>query len=132
MREYLIDQPVQWYKDNKLMIGIIIVIISFILGIWGKVLIVAELYRPVELLTGISIYAFSFVLLFIGVFLVGWETVKMIQYRIHYHLKKTVKGTYHYTKELPKKSYHYTKNLHKKGIDRLASTSKTIAEKIKK
>ena len=41
MRAYLLHQPVQWYKDNKLMIGIVIVIISFILGFLGKVLIVA-------------------------------------------------------------------------------------------
>ena len=121
MRKYLIDKPVKWYKGNKLMIGIIIVITSFILGFLGKAIIIAKLYKPVELLTGISIYAFSFVLLFTGAFLVGWETVKMAQYRIRHHVKETVKGTYHYTKGLPKKS-----------IDKLASTSKIIAEKIRK
>lgn len=114
MKEYLIDQPVQWYKDNKLLIGIIIVILSFILGLYGKVLIVAKLFEPVELITGISIYAFSFVLLFIGVFLVGLRTVKMIQDRIQHHIKKTVKKTYHHAKRLPKKATHYTRKLHKK------------------
>ena len=114
MREYLIDQPVKWYKDNKLMIGVVIVVISFILGFWGKVLIVAELYEPVELVTGISVYAFSWILLFIGAFIVGWRTVKRINYKINRHIKKTVKKTYHHARKLPRKGYHYTKKLHKK------------------
>lgn len=114
MRKYLIDQPIQWYKDNKLMIGVVIVIISIILGFWGKVLIVAELYKPVELITGISVYAFSWLLLFVGVFIVGWRTVKRVHYRIHDHVKNTVKRTYHHAKRLPKKGYHYTRKLRKK------------------
>ena len=132
MRSYLINQPLQWYKDNKLMIGVVIVIISFILGLYGKVLIVAKLYKPIELLTGISVYAFSWILLFAGAFIVGWRTVKRVHYRIHHHVKKTVKRTYHHAKKLPKKGYNYTKKLHKKSIDRIVTTSKAIAEKIKK
>lgn len=132
MKEYLIAQPMQWYKDNKLMIGIIIVVISFILGFWGKVLIVAELYKPVELITGVSVYGFSWILLFVGAAMVGWSTVKRINYMINRHIKKTVKKTYHHARKLPKKSYHYTKELHRKSMDRLATTSRAIAEKIKK
>ena len=132
MREYFIDQPVQWYKDNKLMIGIVIVVISFILGLWGKVLIVAELYRPVELMTGISVYAFSWILLFLGAFIVGWRTVRRIHYRIHHHVKKTVAKTYNQAKKLPRKSYNHAKRLRKKGLDRIATASKTIAEKIRR
>lgn len=132
MREYLIDQPVQWYRDNKLMIGVVIVIISVILGFWGKVLIIAELYKPVELITGISVYAFSWILLFLGAFIVGWRTVKRVHYRIHYHVKRTVKKTYRQAKKLPRKSYHHAKRLHKKSLDKIITASKTIAEKIKK
>ena len=63
---------------------------------------------------GIVHMGLQLVLLFMGAFLVGWETVKMIQQRINHQVKKTVKDTYDYTKGLPKKSYNYTKNLHKK------------------
>src|SRR3990167_3517696 len=114
MRKYLVDKPMQWYKDNKLIIGIVLVILSFILGFWGKVIIIVRFYEPVQLITGLSIYAFSFVLLFIGIFLLGWETVKIIQYRIHHHVRKTVKKTYHHAKGLPKKGYNYTKRLKNK------------------
>ena len=138
MREYFIDQPVQWYKDNKLMIGIVIVVISFILGLWGKVLIVAELYRPVELMTGISVYAFSWILLFLGAFIVGWRTVRRIRQRINHHVKKTYRHAkslpgkgYDHAKRLHRKGYNHAKNLHRKSMDSLSTASKTIAEKIR-
>ena len=101
--------PIIWWKDKKLLTGIILVILSFILGFYGKVLLIVKFYEPIYLITGLSIYAFSFVLLFMGAFLVGWETIKVIQYRIHHHVKRTVKGTYDYTKGLPKKGYNYTR-----------------------
>ena len=127
MPEELEQMPILWWKDKKLLTGVVIVILSFILGFYGKVLIVVKFYEPVQLITGISIYAFSFIMLFLGAFLVGWETVKIIQSRIHHHVKKT----YHQAKEFPKKSYHYTKQLHRKGMDKIAKTSKTIVNKIK-
>src|SRR3989344_4596321 len=108
------EQSAEWYKDNKFIIGVVLVILSFILGFWGKVIIIVRFYEPVQLITGLSIYAFSFVLLFIGIFLLGWETVKIIQYRIHHHVRKTVKKTYHHAKGLPKKGYNYTKRLKNK------------------
>lgn len=131
MPEELKQIPILWWKDKKLLTGIILVILSFILGFYGKVIIIAKFYEPVQLITGISIYAFSFILLFLGAFLVGWETVKIIQSRIRYHVKKTAKTTYRHTKEFPKKGYRYTKELHRKGMERIAKTSKAIVEKIK-
>ena len=103
-----------WWKDKKLLSGVILVALSIISGFYGKVLFIFKFYEPVYLLTGLSFYALSWVLLFLGIFLIGWETVKMIQYRIHNQVKNTVKGTYNYTKQLPKKGYNYTKELHKK------------------
>ncbi len=120
-----IEQKIVWYKDKRLLAGFIVVISSIILGFYGKVLFIFKFYEPIYLITGLSIYAFSFILLFIGIFLVGWETVKMIQQRIHHHVKHTVKRTYHHAKELPKRGYRYTKELHKKGIDKIAKTLKT-------
>ena len=118
-------QQIAWWKDKKLLAGVILVVLSFVLGVYSKVLVIAKIYEPFYVITGLSIYAFSWILLFLGVFLVGWETVKMIQMRIHHHVKKTVKGTYDYTKKLPRKGYQYTKDLHKKGIDKI---KKSIAK----
>ena len=108
-----------WWKDKKLLAGIILVISSIILGFYGKVLFISKFYEPVYLITGLSIWAFSFILLFAGVFLVGWETVKLIQYRIHHHVRTTVKRTYHHARKLPGRGYDYTKRLHKKGMDKI-------------
>ncbi len=105
------NNKILWWKDRKLVTGIIIVALSFIIGTYGKVLSIAKFYEPIHLLTGLSLYAFSFVLMFIGAFLVGWETIKMINYKIHHHLKKTVKDTYNHAKEIHKKGYNYTKSL---------------------
>ena len=118
--------PIIWWKDKKLLTGAILVILSFIIGIYGKVLFISKFYEPVYLITGLSIWAFSFILLFLGVFLVGLETVKMIQQRIRHQVKKTVTDTYHYTKELQKKGYDYTKELHKKSM---AQIKKSMAKK---
>ncbi|MEK6983189.1 MAG: hypothetical protein AABX33_01335 [Nanoarchaeota archaeon] len=109
-------KPLIWWKDRKLLAGVILVILSLILGSYGKILFIIKFYEPIYLITGLSLYVFSFVLLFIGIFLVGWETVKLIQQRTYHHVKKTVKETYEYTKELPKRGYDYTKKLHKKIV----------------
>ena len=108
------QKPIIWWKDIKLLTGFILVLLSIILGFYGKGLFIIKFYEPVYLITGFSIWAFSWVLLFLGVFLVGWETVRMVQQRIHHHVKKTVRETYHYTKGLPRKGYDYTKKLHKR------------------
>lgn len=137
--ELTAEKPLIWWKDKKLLAGFILVLLSIILGTYGKVVFIARFYEPIGIITGISIWVFSWILLFFGIFLVGWETVKMIQQRIHHHVRETVKGTYHHAKELPrkgynytKKGYHYTKKLHKKGMDKITKTSKGIVEKIKK
>lgn len=124
-------KPIVWWKDKKLLAGIALVFLSTVLSFYGKGLFIIKFYEPVYLLTGLSIWVFSWILLLLGIFLVGLETVKMIQQRIHYHVKHTIKKTYHHVKELPKKGYHYTKELHRKGFDKIVKTSKAIAEKIK-
>lgn len=125
------QNPVIWWKDRKLVAGFILVLSSIIMGFYGKIVFIAKFYEPIGIITGLSIWVFSWILLFLGVFLVGWETVKMIQMRIHHHVRKTVRGTYEYTKGLPKKSYKYTKKLHRKGMDKITKTSKAISGKIR-
>ena len=125
------QKPIVWWKDIKLLSGFILVLSSIIVGFYGKGLFIIKFYEPVYLITGLSIWVFSWVLLLLGVFLVGWETVKMIQMRIHHHVRKTVRGTYEYTKGLPKKSYQYTRKLHRKGMDKITKTSKAISGKIR-
>lgn len=124
------ERKIIWLKDKKLLAGVVLVIISFILGFYGKALFILKFYEPVYLITGLSLWAFSFVILFLGVFLVGWGTVKMIQQRIRHHVRKTVKETYHHARELPKKSIHYTKKLHKKGVDKIAKATRDMVNKI--
>ena len=128
------QMPIEWWKDRKLLAGIILVILSIMLGLYSKGLLglffanlLNKLYKPFYLLTGLSIYVLSWFLLFLGAFLVGWETIKMIKMGI----QNQVRRTYHYTKGLPKKGYGYTKELHKKSVNKIAKTSKAVLNKIR-
>ena len=128
------QMPIEWWKDKKLLAGITLVILSIVLGLYSKGLLgfffanlLKKLYKPFYLLTGLSIYVLSWVLLFLGVFLVGWETIRMIKQRVHHHVRET----YRYTKGLPKKGYDYTMELHRKSVNKLAKTSKDMMGKIK-
>ncbi len=130
--------PAKWWKDRKLLAGVMLVVASIAIGFYGKSLLgvfivdwVNKLYSPFYLLTGLSVYAFSWIVFSLGIFLVGWETIKLIRNRIHHHVKKTLKQTYHATKELSKKGYRGTKALHKKGMEKISKTSKSIAEKLR-
>ncbi len=102
----------KWWSDRKLMLGFILVLLSIIIGVWGKVLL------PFNILKGISLWGISWLILFLGIFLVGWETIKMIQSQIHQHVRKTVKGTYNYTKKTSRSIVKKIKNRNeKKSID---------------
>ena len=90
-----------WHKDAKFLIGISLIVLSFFIGGFGKGLSIIKYYIPKYLITGLSLWAFSWILLLLGVFLVGIETVKMIKARINHHIKRT----YHYTKGLRRKLY---------------------------
>ena len=131
IQKTITEQPMKWYRDNKFLIGVILVVLSFILGLYSKVLIFVKFYEPIYLITGISLYALSFVLLFLGVFMVGWRTVKMIQSRIHHHVKKAVKKTYSNAKKFPRKATNYTKKLHRRGMNKINKTSRMISKKIR-
>ena len=98
-------EKIVWYKDLRFLAGITLIILSIIIGEFGKVLSIIKFYEPVYLITGLSLWAFSWLVLLLGIFLVGIETFRMIKYRITHHVKKT----YHYTKKLPRKGYDYTK-----------------------
>ena len=119
-----IKKPIVWWKDIKLLAGIILVMLSVIIGFFSKIYVVAKIYEPISVITGLSVYALSWILLLFGAFLTGWETVRLIQQRIRYHVQHTVKTTYHHAKELPKKGYNYTKELHKKGMEKLKKSMK--------
>ena len=126
MSNEIVQKSIIWWKDWRLLLGIAMIILNFIAGFYGKSLIgifivksLAKIHEPIYLITGISFWVFSWLLLFIGVFLVGWETIKMIQQRIKHHVKHTIKQTYHHARKLPKKSYRHIKKLHKKGIEKI-------------
>lgn len=113
-----------WWRDLKLFTGVILVILSFILGFYSKIYVVAKIYEPISVITGLSVYALSWIMLFFGAFIVGWETVKLIQQRISHHVKHTVETTYHHAKNLPKSGYHYTRELHRKGMEKIRRLKK--------
>ena len=113
--------PLVWWKEKKLVAGILLVVVSFVLGFYGKILIVAKYYEPIEVITGFSVWAFSWVLLFFGAFLVGRETVILVQKKIQSQMKETAMATYEYTRKIPKKSY-----------DQMMKTSKSIKDRMGK
>ena len=125
------ERAIKWYQDKKLIIAFILIIISFVLGFYSKAIIIAKFYEPISLITGLSLYTFSWILMFIGVFMVGWSAVKAMHARIHHHVRKTVKDTYHHARKFPKRATDYTKNIHRKSMNRIASASKIIGDKIK-
>ncbi len=125
------EMAIKWYQDKKLIIAFILIIISFILGFYSKAIIITKFYEPISLITGLSLYTFSWILLFIGVFMVGWRAVKAMHIKIHHHVRKTVKDTYHHARKFPKRATNYTKNIHRKSMNRITSASKIIGDKIK-
>ena len=104
-----------WRRDKPFLAGFILVFLSFVLGIYGKIFSIIKFNQPVYLLMGLSIWAFSWILLMLGVFLVGWETVKMIQTSVHNKMKETVKDTYRYTKHKYKKLRTLKKSILRKN-----------------
>src|SRR3989344_2172839 len=118
------ERAFKWYQDRKLLIAFILIIISFILGFYSKAIIITKFYEPISLITGLSLYTFSWILLFIGVFMVGWSAVKAMHVRIHDEMKNTVKKTYHGARSMPGKAAKMTKTIHRKSMDRITSASK--------
>ena len=112
------ERLIVWYKDIKLLFGVILVVSSIVLSFFSKGLIIAKIYEPFYLITGLSLYAFSWFLLLCGILLVGMETVRMIRQHIQNYIKKTIKDTYGFTISLPQKGLDYTKQLHKQGMER--------------
>lgn len=112
------EKQILWYKDIKLLFGVILVVSSIVLSFFSKGLIIAKIYEPFYLITGLSLYAFSWFLLLCGILLVGLETVRMIRQHIQNYIKRTIKETYGFTISLPQKGLDYTKQLHKKGMER--------------
>ena len=125
------ERAIKWYQDKKLIIAFIIIIISFILGFYSKAIIFTKFYEPISLITGLSLYTFSWILMFAGVFMVGWSAVKAMHIRIHDGVKSTVKKTYHGARNMHGRAAKMTKSIHRKSMDRITSASKIIGDKIK-
>lgn len=119
-------EPIIWWKDKKLIVGAVLIIVSLIAGLIGKGIIFARIYDPSYRKIGVVTWALSWIPLFIGVLLLGIETIKIIKQQIEQSIRKTVKYTYLYSKNLPRKGIAYTKELHKKGISKLNNASRLI------
>lgn len=95
-----ISQTKKWWKDKKLLTGTIFVVVSIILGFYGKFVIISKIYEPIYWITGLSIWAFSWLVLWLGAFLIGWGTIKIVKQKIQGSMKKTIKTAYDKTKQL--------------------------------
>ena len=122
------ERQIVWYKDIKLLFGVILVVSSISLSFFSKGLIIAKIYEPLYLITGLSLYAFSWFLLLCGILLVGMETVRMIKQHIQNYIKRSIIETYGFTKSLPQKGLDYTKQLHKKGLDLMKAKEEKAEE----
>ena len=80
-------------KDWKFLIGIFFVVMSFVLGLVGKVAFFSNI-KSESRWNGIAIYLFSWVLVFMGGFLIGKEVViaarMKIEDRVKHHSKKGI------------------------------------------
>src|SRR3990167_2782241 len=126
------ERAIKWYKDRKLIIAFVIIVTSFVLGAYSKAIVIIKFYEPIYVITGLSLYTFSWILLFAGVFMVGWSTVKRMHQDIHNNVKSAAKKTYHKAKRIPGHATRITKHLHRKGMEKITGTSKAIVESIKK
>ena len=107
-----------WWKDWKLMFGIALILFNIALGFYGKALIIAKYYEPIYVLTGISLWVLSWLLMIVGVFLVGRETFRMLKKWIHDEIRNAAIKSYDMTKGQAQKGIDYTKALHKKGMEK--------------
>ena len=125
--KWYINKPIIWYRDIALIVGIVLILISIFLGFYGKVLFISTIYRsPVEWLPGVVIWLFSWLVLFIGISLVGWETFRIIRYKITHRVKKA----YSDAKKLQKKSEYRAKRLHNKVLEKIGEMTKEEEDSI--
>ena len=115
-----------WWKDWKLVLGMFLIVFNLALGFYGKALIIAKYYEPIYVLTGISLWVLSWLLMFVGVFLVGRETVIMVKNWIRKEIRNAAIKSYDATKGQAQKGINYTKKLHKKGMDKFRKTRKSF------
>ncbi|GEM_PF-1994667 len=116
-----------WWKDIKLLIGLALIVLNFVLGFYAKVMMVATLKDPFQWKIWLGIYALTWLMLFAGIYLLGFEGVKLIKANIKRNVKKTISDA----RKLPKKSVNYGKRLHKKSMSKIVSTSKIVLAKVR-
>ena len=116
-----------WWKDIKLWVGVVLIILNFVIGFYAKVMMVIKINDPFYWWLWVRIYAFSWLLLFAGIFLTGWETYRIITDKVNRNVKKTVRKTYRHAKSLPRKGVE----LHRKSMSKIAATSKMIVQRMK-
>lgn len=122
-----IDAPIIWYKDIALIVGIVLILISATMGFYGKFLFISTIYQsPIDWLPGLSLWLFSWIVLFIGISLVGWETFRIIKYKIKHKMKKT----YRQAKRIHRRNYYRAKRLHNKSLEKIAELSNKEVESI--
>ncbi|MBI1936112.1 hypothetical protein HYS31_06745 [Candidatus Woesearchaeota archaeon] len=116
-----------WWKDIKLLIGLALVVLNFVLGFYAKVMMVVNIKDPFYWKVWVGVYAISWLMLFAGIYLLGFEGVKLIKANIKHNVKKTISDA----RKLPQKSVNYGRKLHKKSVSKIKSTSKFVMNGVK-
>ena len=126
---------------QKIFIGVMLFIISLILGAYSKVMLFVHITNPTMWWLNLALYLVSWLILFVAAYIVGKEIMQMIDE----YLKNKVKETYDVTIEIHKKGAkhvhkhvkknvktgvrHVKKNVHK-GVHHVKKGVKKILERI--
>ncbi len=106
----------EFSPKTKLILASITVIVSLALGLYTKVMFVAQFYDPFQRWLNLSLYIFSWIMLVIAGFFVGKEALQLAD---------------QYVRQKLQESYNLTMDFQKKGIEKSIATTKKGFEKTK-
>ena len=101
---------IDWLSNRKVVIGVSLIVVSFVLGLFGKILPLVKLGDPVYVYAGIITWIVSWAILFLGALFIGRGAMNLLQQRVKFHAKRSMK-----------EAYNYTRDLHRKSMERLKS-----------
>ena len=120
-----------WWKNTRFILGVILIVLSFVIGTFGKGLFFIRFHNAFYRYTGLSLWILSWLTTFTGIYLVGRETANMIKQNIRRKITETALETYNITKSIPTKGLKYTKKLHSKGAEKLTKAKRIISSRLR-
>ncbi len=135
-------------KEKKIEIGVLLIILNFAIGIVAKIPFFELIANPSDFkqhpmyyLSAIIVYIFSWVLLFIGILLIGEETINAIKKKMQRKMKKTYdkhvgqhveKHVNVPMKKFVKKVGKKSKQLYAQGQEKIATMQENMEREKKK